>query len=138
MAHYDKMMERNYLTKNEKKIKFTVNLFLALTLVDFLTIVIKPIRNYHFENFPNMHLIGVVLLFIIVVVRIYQANNEGKDPYMESSKVWRERKDMLGPYDCIGPGSDYSNKKHNIIYFSGVLLSLGLIIAKIIVVFFAQ
>lgn len=57
-----------------------MNLFLGITVLAFLLIIIKPIRRYHFDYFPNFHFIGVVLLFILTIARIAHAKNEGKDP----------------------------------------------------------
>ena len=132
MARYDEMTERNWLTKKEILIQKTLNFFLGITLLDFFSIVFRPIRHYHFNNFPNFHLIGIVLIFVITVNRIMDGKTAGKNPYMEASFEWRYRKDMLGAYDYIGPGPDYSNKKHNIIFFVGVLIGLGLIITEAI------
>ena len=109
-----------------------MNFFLFISILDFLSILIKPIREYHFNDFPNFHIVGITLLFTTTIIRIYEAKNEGKDDYMESSREWRIRKDMLGPYDYFGPGPDYSNKIDNIFYFKCIILSIGLILAEVI------
>ena len=132
MARYDEITESNWLTKKEILIQKTLNFFLVFTLLDFFSIIFRPIRHYHFNNFPNFHLIGIVLLFILTVKRIIQGSTAGRNPYMDASVEWRDRKGMIGAYDYIGPGPDYSNKKHNIIYFVGVLIGLGLIITEAI------
>lgn len=131
MARYDKYTERNILTKNEKLIQKSVNFLLIISISDFISIFIRPIRNYHFNNFPNFYLVGISLIFLSTLVRTFQAKNEGKDDYMETSREWRERKDMLGPYDFYGPGPDYSNKIYNILYFIGVSLGTGLVILNL-------
>ena len=69
-----------------------MNFFLGIRVLDFLLTIIKPIRRYHFDYFPNFHFIGVVLLFILTIARIAQAKNEAKDPYMESSREWEHEK----------------------------------------------
>lgn len=107
-----------------------MNFFLGITVLDFL-IIINPIRRYHFDYFQNFHFIGVVLIFILTIARIAQAKNEGKDPYMESSREWRARKGMLG-YDFEGSGPDYSGKAYNIIYYIGVFFGMGLIIIEVV------
>lgn len=132
MARYDEITQSNWLTKREKLIRKSTNIILAICLIDMTSLLFSPIRKYHFNNFPNFHLIGVSLLFIIVLIRIFQARNEGKDPSMEASREWRERKDMLGPYDFVGPGPDYSNKKYNSIYYIGVIISFCLMIIEVI------
>ena len=86
MARYDEITESNWLTKKEKQIQKSVNSLLAFCLIDFVLLVFRPVRVYHFSDFPNMHLIGVVLLFIMVWVRISQAEKEGRNPYMEGSR----------------------------------------------------
>jgi len=135
MARYDEITERNWLTRKEKLIQKSVNFFLGITVLDFLLIIIKPIRRYHFDNFPNFHFIGLILIFIITIARIAQAKNEGKEPYMESSREWRARKDMLGAYDFVGPGPDYSKKLYNIIYYIVVFFGMGLIIIEVVKTF---
>jgi hypothetical protein len=132
MARYDEMTESNWLTKKEKLIQKSTTIFVFICLIDFILLIFRPVRYYHFDNFPNMHFIGIILLFTMVLIRILQAEKEGKDPYMEASLEWRKRKDMLGPYDFVGPGSDYSNKTHNIVYYLGVFVSICLIIIEMI------
>ena len=132
MARYDEMTESNWLTKKEKRIVKSTTFFVIFCFIDFVLLIFRPIRNYHFDNFPNMHFIGIILLFAIVIIRITQAYKEGKDPYMEASREWRQRKDMLGSYDFVGPGPDFSNKKYNIAYYIGVVISICLIINEMI------
>ena len=52
-----------------------MNFFLGIRVLDFLLTIIKPIRRYHFDYFPNFHFIGVVLIFILTKARIAQAKN---------------------------------------------------------------
>ena len=132
MARYDTVTGSNWLTKKEKLIRKSVNFFFVFCLIDFVLLFFKPIRNYHFSNFPNLHFVGIVLLFLMVIIRILQAQKEGTDPYMEASRAWRERKGMLESYDYMGPGPDYSNKIYNLIYYIVVLISFGLIILEAI------
>lgn len=131
MARYDERTERNWMTKKEKLIRNSTNYLLIATLLDLLSLVLKPVRDYHFENFPNLHFIGILLLFVNVIIRKVQASNEGKDPLMEASREWRSKHDMLGYYDFVGPGSDFSNRKYNLLYYVGVIVSLGLITMEI-------
>lgn len=131
MAHYDEITETNWLTKKEKVILKSTVFFIIFCVVDFFLLIFKAVRNYHFDNFPNLHFIGIILLFIIVVFRISQAYEEGKDPYMEASMEWRERKGMVSAYDYGGAGPDFSNKKYNILYYIGVLTSICLMTIEI-------
>jgi len=132
MADFDKNIGINWLTEKERLIQITVNIFLFATIIDFISIVFKPIRDYHFAHFPNLHFIGVLLLFAITVKRIFQAYDEGKDVHMDMSRDWRERKGMLTAYDIVGPGPDYSHKRCNIVFFIISLISICLIIAELI------
>lgn len=116
----------------EELVKRTTQLFLGIALIDFALLIFKPIRDHHFDNFPNMHFIGITLLFLMVVARIYLAYKAGEDPHMESSRAWRARKDMLDPYDFMGPEPDYSNTMLNLIYFIGVIVSFVLIVLQMI------
>lgn len=116
----------------EELIKRTAQLFLSIALIDFALLIFKPIRDHHFDNFPNMHFIGVTLLFVVVVARMYLAYKAGEDPYMESSRAWRARKDLLEPSDFMGPEPDYSNRLLNLIYFIGVIVSFVLIVLRLI------
>ena len=118
--------------KSEKIIQKSSTIFLIISILDFLLILIKPIRNYHIMDFPNNHLIGVTLLFVVSIIRIFQAKNQGKDPYMEASREWRKRKDMLNEYDFFGPRADYSNKMYNLLFFIGVSVGTGLVIFNLI------
>lgn len=131
MPRYDPISESNVLSKKEKRIQKSTNFFLIIGLIDLVLLIFKPIRAYHFVNFPNTHFIGVVLLFVIVFFRINQAMNEGKNPEMEASRAWRPGHDMMGAYDFIGPGPDYSNKKYNIMYYVGVIISFGLMLISL-------
>jgi hypothetical protein len=132
MVKSNKYFSKNRLNKIEKLIQKSANIFLIISILDFLLIFIKPIRNYHFTDFPNNHLIGVTLLFVVSSFRIFQAKNQGIDPYMEASREWRNRKDMLNEYDFFGPNPDYSNKIYNLIYFIGVSMGTGLVIFNLI------
>ena len=83
----------------ENLIKKTANFFLFFCILDVISLIFVTSRNYHFDNFPNFHIIGIILLFTTVIYRINQATNEGRDPYMEGSREWRMRKDMLDEYN---------------------------------------
>lgn len=81
-----KISESNWLKKKEKIIKKSTLLFIGISLIEFVLIFIKPIRNYHFDDFSDMHFIGIILLFLFVISRIILADRDGKDPYMEVSR----------------------------------------------------
>ena len=108
----------------ENLIKKTANFFLFFCILDVISLIFVTSRNYHFDNFPNFHIIGIILLFTTVIYRINQATNEGRHPYMEGSREWRMRKDMLDEYDFFGPDPDYSNKRANRFFFAGIVISL--------------
>lgn len=131
MARFDEITGSNWLTKKEEKIEKSTTIFIIISIIDFFSMIFFTSRDYHFKNFPNFHLIGITLLFVITIIRINQAYKEGRDPYMDASRAWRERKGMTDAYDYIGPGPDYSNRIFNIIYFIGVIISFGLIILEI-------
>ena len=52
----------------------------------------KTYKKISLRLFSEFHFIGVVLIFILTIARIAQAKNEGKDPYMESSREWEHEK----------------------------------------------
>ena len=80
-----------------------------------------------------LKIIGVILLFIMSIVRIQQAKNEGKDSYMEGSREWRDRKDMLSSYDFFGEASHpfyknlSKNQRSNRLLLRNLMLEAGFI-----------
>ena len=85
MARYDEITESNWLTKKEILIQKTLNFFLVFTLLDFFSIVFRPIRHYHFNHFPNFHLMGIILLFILTENQLY------KGVLPEEILIWMRR-----------------------------------------------
>ena len=134
MAYYDRIGERNILSKQEIKIKKTIHILTVVILVHILLLFFSRIRNFYFNDFPNLYFIGICVILITTIIRAQQGIQQGLNPGMEASRDWREKKEMLGQYDFIGPGPDYSNRFFNLVFIIGILVGAGLMIVHIITI----
>jgi hypothetical protein len=132
MARYDPITQSNWLDRREKLIQRLVLMVLWLSIINFISLFLEVSRSYQFEHSPYLHFIGMCLLFLSSILRIIQAQNEGQDPQMEASRAWRERKGMMGPYDYMSPGPDYSNALYNILFVVAVIVGAVMVLFALI------
>ena len=132
MAQYDRIGEHNLLSKIEVINRAVVRAIFWITLLDMLSWSFHSSRVFHFESAPSAIWLSVSILFLSSSFRMNSAIKYGRDPYMEASRTWRAGKDMLGAYDFIGPGPDYSCAPHNRIYYTTVCLVLTYLMCELL------